>query len=76
MSRCPVCNGMQSLARTCSNCGSGALLEDLGPVDDYYGPYSPYQEQSKEIDPEQQCVHLCRCPECGCERTVPIDGPQ
>ena len=75
MSECPVCNGMESLARTCPECDDGTLLDDLGPVDSYYGPYSPYEEHADELVPpdEPACTHLCRCPECDTEHIVSVN---
>lgn len=63
---CPLCNGLAKHEETCL---CGVLMEDAGPVADYYGPYSPYFNLSFE-DPV--CHHLFRCPKCGQERDVAV----
>jgi len=75
MSVCPVCNGTQKLNRKCKACQ--CQMEDAGQIENYYGPYSPYQEQAtlNTLPPESgpsSCMHLCRCPDCGCEEKVPV----
>ncbi len=74
---CPVCNGMAQLRRECSQCADGTTMEDLGPASDYYGPYSPYQEEGDELTADtadEKCVHVCRCPACGRKDTVSLRG--
>lgn len=76
MFECPVCNGMENLLSKCPDCDDGTIMDDLGPVDNYYGPYSPYQEQSEDLTSgreDDSCAHLCRCPECSSEHTVSVD---
>ncbi|MFO8061017.1 MAG: hypothetical protein R6U70_10250 [Bacillota bacterium] len=75
MARCPVCNGMQRLECGCESCGDDTVMDDLGPVDNYYGPYSPYEDFSEEVtsnSEDDSCMHLCRCPKCGAEKTVAV----
>ena len=75
MARCPVCNGLESLECSCEGCRGGKAMDDLGPVDNYYGPYSPYEDISEELSSRSEddsCMHLCRCPECGAEQTVAV----
>jgi len=72
VNHCDVCNGERNLVEACPECDDGTLLEDMGPVDNYYGPYSPYEEYSGEVTSDESCMHLCRCPECNSEVTIPI----
>lgn len=72
---CPVCNGLNELAATCPVCR--ATLDDCGPLEDYYGPYSPYEEnelvaaQGDSVY-EGFCRHLTRCSSCGHETRVAV----
>jgi ribosomal protein S27AE len=70
---CPVCNGLLELNPPCPNCGSA--MSDLGPMGDYAGPYSPYDE-AKTIDSFQVCQHELYCPECGESEVLPIEQVQ
>ncbi len=77
MAKCPVCNGLERLECECEGCREPVAMDDLGPVDNYYGPYSPYEEFSDELTSKREnepCMHLCRCPECGAEQTVTVQG--
>ncbi|RKO67337.1 hypothetical protein [Desulfofundulus salinus] len=67
---CPLCNGIYTGRHICT---CGTAMEDTGPVNDYYGPYSPYFNLSFEAS---ACVHLFSCPACGRERhvAVPVDN--
>ncbi|MGI6113493.1 MAG: hypothetical protein ACOYEJ_05155 [Mahellales bacterium] len=75
---CPVCNGLEKYERFCSQCGS--YMKEMGALQDYFGPYSPYQDQDIINLPieyqgiqEQTCVHLFRCDNCGTDDRVPIN---
>ncbi|SHF67400.1 hypothetical protein SAMN02745218_02848 [Desulfofundulus australicus DSM 11792] len=63
---CPLCNGTYTGRHLCP-CGS--LMEDAGPVSDYYGPYSPYFNLAFEAT---VCMHLFICPACGREQRVAV----
>ncbi len=72
---CPVCNGLAVTDRVCPECGE--TMEDGGMVEDYYGPYSPYddmdlyeQPEFWEMADEAPCVHLFTCPKCGYDERV------
>ncbi len=74
---CPVCNGFYRLNLTCS-CGSP--LEDRGRLEDYAGPYSPYQGLREDLFPEEEtfesleasCVHLMSCRDCNKDERVAV----
>lgn len=53
---CPMCNGVEPLGQ-CPYCGN--KMEDLGMVDDFLGPYHPYQDRNSG-----KCMHLIYCPNC------------
>lgn len=66
---CPVCNGLNQLNARCPQCGED--LNDQGPVQHFYGPYSAYRpiEDIKKTngfsDMENgQCIHLTVCTLC------------
>ena len=40
---CPVCNGLLSIGEVCNKCSG--VMEDMGRIEDFYNPYSPYEEQ-------------------------------
>lgn len=73
---CPVCNGLEILDFYCPNCSH--LTNDCGLVNNYWGPYSPYEANynlfsSKETDFESEiCIHLVSCPECEKDTRVSI----
>lgn len=67
---CPVCNGLQEWGPVCPSCGGTA--DDKGRLNDYFGPYSPYQpiEEIAMINgmidaAEHRCTHVAFCPSCG-----------
>ena len=64
---CPLCNGLIQEVIFCPQCGQP--MEDVGVVEDYYGPYSPYENAELYNPPEERnaadlkvCVHLFSCP--------------
>lgn len=74
---CPICNGMESLEKPCTNCGYH--VEDRGRVMDYYDDYSAYMpiDQMKLEDGYQDlsahlCPHFIQCPHCGQEEILLI----
>ncbi len=65
---CPVCNGLVDLNLNCPRCGE--KMKDDGSLDNFLGPYSPYEEHNllhMMIADEEtaHCVHLVSCPKCG-----------
>lgn len=64
---CPLCNGIEEVEASCPTCGTA--LEDGGPLENYFGPYSPYEEVEYQLkgqgSPPDQCLHLFYCPQCG-----------
>ncbi|ATW23879.1 hypothetical protein [Candidatus Formimonas warabiya] len=65
---CPLCNGVTTPG-PCEICGTP--MEDLGMVEDYAGPYSPYQDgELIELEHKRNhkstliCIHLIYCPTC------------
>lgn len=76
---CPVCNGLYHLNLTCS---CGAPLVDRGRLEDYAGPYSPYQGFREDLFPCQGgfedeitgCVHLLSCRRCKRDERVTVAG--
>lgn len=75
---CPVCNGFQNIASTCTHCGFP--LQDTGRLADFYGNYSPYQE----IDASKRdngfpdlslhlCMHVTWCSLCQTEQIIGVD---
>lgn len=76
---CPLCNGLEAPSAACPKCGEN--MDDQGNIEDYFGPYSPYQERDlymwqQEIEnPElgdDYCVHLYSCPHCQYDYHVPV----
>lgn len=61
---CPVCNSLTAISQLCPCCEE--VLTDGGPIENYYGAYSPYMDVlSLQYDlPDSQCVHLLYCPIC------------
>nr|WP_077623158.1 hypothetical protein [Sediminibacillus massiliensis] len=78
MHACPLCNGMRTITRNCSNCDE--TMEDQGKVVDYMGDYSPYlpDDIAKTVDGVQNstedhvCVHLFHCNNCKQDMRVEI----
>ena len=72
---CPLCNGLYSIAVPCKQCG--VLMENMGQVSDFYGPYSPYEEQgalqAKLGEDPNVCTHLFYCIHCDIDTRVQID---
>ncbi len=74
---CPVCNGFIMINKNCPCC-AGGLLEDKGTLEDFYGPYSPYENQELyEPYPaaggrDCRCIHLLACAACGFDERVGI----
>lgn len=67
---CALCNGMISIQQRCPQCGR--VLEDKGQLENYFGPYSPYEDTDHYQKPLQQgnvsvapCIHLFSCAVCG-----------
>lgn len=76
---CPLCNGLFQETEYCPNCQQP--LTDMGKIESFWGPYSPYQEEDlyvwqQEVEhPEladDYCVHLFSCPKCNYDRQVPV----
>lgn len=77
---CPVCNGLVIPVEYCSSCGN--QMEEMGRMEDYKGPYSPYMDQeSFTLDNnllligDPYCVHIYYCSVCNkvdYKSTVPI----
>lgn len=70
---CPVCNGFLTIGERCDNCKE--ILEDLGPKEDYYNPYSPYEEQDGILmlqEGEHNCIHRFFCCNCKSEKDISI----
>lgn len=68
---CPLCNGLTKLNITCPKCGEG-YMEDKGQLEDFYGPYSPYDNNDLYDSPAlwnknilEPCIHLFSCEKCG-----------
>lgn len=62
---CPVCNGFVELRATCTNCNHP--MDDRGKLEDYYGPYSPYEENdliTATGGSGSTCYHVAFCPKC------------
>lgn len=66
MSQCPACNGLVVLKEACAKC-DGVLI-DKGSIEDFYGPYRPYLEESDA----EHCNHYLQCTECGASVTWPV----
>jgi hypothetical protein len=68
---CPVCNGFLSIGEVCKKCSS--VMEDMGRIEDFYNPYSPYEEL--DLIPCLQelpgnCIHLFSCTSCEEEEQI------
>lgn len=64
---CLLCNHFLNITQPCSECGRP--LENLGLLQDFYDPYSPYLDQEIYYDNyknynENYCVHIMRCNAC------------
>ncbi|MDN5322306.1 MAG: hypothetical protein PWQ67_760 [Clostridia bacterium] len=70
---CPVCNGLMSMDELCDNCDQ--VMEDLGRIEDFYAPYSPYEEQDDIpilLESRNNCIHLYTCLECDSDKHILI----
>jgi len=73
---CVLCNRLYTLTIGCPSCGQG--LEDMGLLQDFYGPYSAYEDQEIYQDgyngyTEECCVHLLHCHACGWSEFRPFE---
>ena len=75
---CPVCNGLLLLQLTCPKCT--CILEDMGKIDDYDGPYSPYRPSDdlkltngfRDLQ-FHLCCHYVYCSSCSRTNVVEVD---
>jgi len=74
---CPVCNGLADLQNECPRCGG--MMTDAGNIENYYGPYSPYDDTDLYEPPGfagpadvSPCIHLFSCPGCGYDTRIAI----
>jgi len=74
---CPLCNGLIQIDQCCPRCGQ--VMRDEGMIEDYYGPYSPYDDMDVYEPPEfrnltdtMTCVHLLACRNCGCDTRLAV----
>ncbi|MEM5766867.1 MAG: hypothetical protein AAGU23_01660 [Bacillota bacterium] len=72
---CPLCNGLQAVDSRCPMCGQPMV--DGGSLQDFYGPYSPYEEKNTYgklavAGRRAVCIHLLYCPSCGYDRREQI----
>ncbi|WP_031515781.1 hypothetical protein [Desulfofalx alkaliphila] len=68
---CLLCNQLEAVTESCPNCGE--IMENLGLLQDFYDPYSPYLDQEIYQDnylqnDDDHCVHLLACGKCGYEK--------
>lgn len=62
---CPICNGLKKLEKNCVLCNKA--LKDLGRIEDYYSPYSPYEELDQIPCLQESslyCIHFLKCKNC------------
>ncbi|SEO18693.1 hypothetical protein SAMN05518847_106192 [Paenibacillus sp. OV219] len=75
---CPICNGLEQLYALCPVCS--LQTEDCGRLDDFTGPYAPYQPDTitnSETIPSlsfigNNCSHVVYCPSCSATYEVQI----
>jgi len=74
---CTLCNGLESGALYCRQCG--IWMENMGIIEDYLGPYSPYMDRYSFVynnrvymSGDNMCIHLFYCPLCEGIRYLPI----
>lgn len=65
---CALCNGLYKITIYCPRCNQE--MHDLGLLQDFFGPYSAYEDQEIYEDgykgyTEDCCVHLLGCNFCG-----------
>ncbi|SHE85745.1 hypothetical protein SAMN02745133_01282 [Desulforamulus putei DSM 12395] len=70
-----LCNRLYTLTIACPNCGQD--LDDLGLIQDFYGPYSAYEDQKNFEDgykgyTDDCCVHLLACNSCAFREFRPM----
>jgi hypothetical protein len=73
---CSLCNGVGSVG-ICPQCGYP--LEDYGMIEDFLGPYSPYEnDKILEWDNKQEkglpatCEHLVYCKNCQYDMRIQV----
>lgn len=75
MNICPLCNGLTEIKLTCPKCG--CTMKDGGFMEGYFGPYSPYLDESilDQVDgvSESKCLHLFYCSSCGYDQSYAIN---
>lgn len=66
---CPLCNGLLSYTKACPDCQQ--IMDDTGKLENYFGPYSPYEEMDslRLINgypdlASNQCLHVFSCSHC------------
>lgn len=54
-------------------------MEDAGKIENFYGPYSPYEDTTQirmtnglPDLAKEQCLHVASCPTCGIQEKVAI----
>jgi len=74
---CPLCNGFVEAEEYCLWCGH--LMTDTGKMENYYGPYSPYDNMDQYEPPycwgsadTESCVHFFSCPVCGSDKKIGV----
>ncbi len=77
---CPVCNGFNTLVKSCDFCGDS--MEDMGKLENFADPYSPYQDYEENMFPYsgdaynhyiEECVHLASCLNCNSDHRVSVE---
>ncbi|KUO51606.1 MAG: hypothetical protein APF76_13245 [Desulfitibacter sp. BRH_c19] len=73
MEICPLCNGLENIQEfICPHCGIKMI--DNGSINEFVGPYSPYEELTLRTDNvDNKCVHLVSCSKCGSDFRLSID---
>ncbi|MBB6020803.1 hypothetical protein HNR77_001865 [Paenibacillus sp. JGP012] len=70
---CPLCNGLVVPEQACPHCLQG--LSECGKLEDYTGPYSPYELQTSSDmadETESVCNHLMYCHHCQTSIVQPV----
>ncbi|AQS59554.1 hypothetical protein B0537_10970 [Desulforamulus ferrireducens] len=65
---CVLCNRLYTLNYLCPRCGD--VLADQGLIQDFFDPYSSYEDQKIYEDgyqgyTEECCTHVLACGKCG-----------